>query len=115
MVRGINRYDIFHDEEDYQRFLETLGRIKDSDYFQIYAYCLMGNHVHLILHEKNEEKSKIMKRIGVSYAWWYNWKHKRVGHVFYDQCRSKNINHDSHLLSIMRYIHNNPMKAVLVN
>ena len=52
MIRGINRYDIFHDEEDYQRFLETLLRIKGSDNYEIYAYCLMSNHVHLILHEK---------------------------------------------------------------
>lgn len=114
MIRGINQQDIFHDEEDYQRFIETLWRIKSSDNYKIYAYCLMSNHVHLMLHEKNDEISRIMKRIGISYAWWYNWKYGRVGHLFQDRYRSESVNDDSQFLNIVRYIHNNPVKAVLV-
>ncbi len=114
MLRGINRYDIFHDEEDYLRFLETLMKTKGKDNYSIYAYCLMSNHVHLVLHEQKEEISKIMKRIGVSYAWWYNRKYDRVGHVFQDRFRSESIKDDSYLLCAVRYVHNNPVKAGLV-
>jgi len=114
MIRGINRYDIFHDEEDYQRFLETLLRIKGSNNYEIYAYCLMTNHVHLILHEKKDEISRTMKRIGISYAWWYNWKYGRVGHLFQDRFMSESIKDDNQLLNVLRYIHNNPVKAELV-
>jgi putative transposase len=114
MIRGINRYDIFHDEEDYQRFLETILKIKGSDNFDVYAYCLMSNHVHLMLHEKKDEISKTMKQIGISYAWWYNWKYGRVGHLFQDRFKSESIKDDSHLLSVVRYIHSNPVKAGLV-
>lgn len=114
MVRGINRQDIFHDDEDYKIFLETLECKKISDNCEIYAYCLMSNHVHLLLHDKKDEISRTMKRIGISYAWWYNWKYNRVGHVFQDRYKSESINDDSQLLNVLRYIHNNPVKSLLV-
>ena len=55
-----------------------------------------------------------MKRIGISYAWWYNWKYGRVGHLFQDRFKSESIKDDNQLLSVIRYIHNNPVKAGLV-
>ena len=114
IVRGINRQNIFHDDEDYQRFLETIGRIKNPDKFELYGYCLMGNHVHLLLHEQKAEIAIIMKRIGISYAWWYNWRYDRVGHVFQDRYKSETVEDDKYLLSLLRYIHNNPVKAQMV-
>jgi hypothetical protein len=54
VLRGINRQDIFCDQNDYQRFLGTLGRVK-TDRFEVYGYCLMSNHIHLLIHEKSEE------------------------------------------------------------
>jgi REP element-mobilizing transposase RayT len=66
ILRGINRQSIY--DEDYQRFLETIDRVKKPERFQLYGFCLMGNHVHLVLHEQKEEIATIMKRIGVSYA-----------------------------------------------
>ena len=114
MVRGINRQDIFFDDEDYQRFLETMKRVKENRRCAIYGYCLMGNHVHLILHEKAEELSVIMQRIGTSYAWWYNQKYDRVGHVFQNRFQSETVETEAYLLGVLRYIHNNPVKAKLV-
>jgi REP element-mobilizing transposase RayT len=78
MVRGINRQDIFHDEEDYSQYLEAINRAKSIGKFEIYGYCLMSNHVHLLLHEKEETMSSVMKQIGVSYAWCYNKKYDRA-------------------------------------
>lgn len=69
MLRGINRQDIFFGEDDYLCILETMRRAKENSGCDIYGYCLMGNHIHLLLHEKEEEISVIMKRIGTSYAW----------------------------------------------
>ena len=85
IVRGINRQDIFHEEEDYTKYLEGLKRAQDISKFEIYGYCLMSNHVHLLLHEKIESLESIMKCVGVSYASWYNKKQERVGHVFQDR------------------------------
>ncbi|CQR71950.1 Transposase IS200 like protein [Sporomusa ovata DSM 2662] len=114
IVRGINRQDIFHEEEDYTKYLEGLKRAQDISKFEIYGYCLMSNHVHLLLHEKIESMESIMKRVGVSYASWYNKKQERVGHVFQDRYKSEPIDSDAYLLSVLRYIHNNPVNAQLV-
>ncbi|HBQ28462.1 transposase [Peptococcaceae bacterium SCADC1_2_3] len=114
VTRGINRQDIFCDQDDYQRFLGTLGRVK-TDKFEVYGYCLMSNHIHLLIHEKNEEIHQIMKRIGTSYAWWYNRKYQRNGHVFQGRYRSECVKDDGYLLTVIRYIHNNPVKAGMVS
>jgi REP element-mobilizing transposase RayT len=114
MVRGINRQDIFHDEEDYSQYLEAMNRAKSIGKFEIYGYCLMSNHVHLLLHEKEETMASVMKRIGISYAWWYNKKYDRVGHVFQDRYKSETVQNDEYLLSVLRYIHKNPVKDQMV-
>lgn len=114
VTRGINRQNIFCDKDDYQRFLETLERVK-TDKFEVYGYCLMSNHVHLLIHERNEEIHQIMKRIGASYAWWYNVKYQRTGHLFQGRYKSECIKDNEYLLTVIRYIHNNPVKAGMVS
>jgi REP element-mobilizing transposase RayT len=113
IMRGINQQDIFYDQEDYQRFLRTLEQLK-ADKFEVYGYCLMSNHVHLLIHEKSEGIPQIMKRIGSSYAWWYNGKYQRSGHVFQGRYASECVEDDSYLLTVIRYIHQNPVKAGMV-
>lgn len=77
MIRGNERKSIFIDEEDKFRFIQTLcEKNKNKQYF-IYAYCLMDNHVHLLINEGNDEISRIMKRINVSYAYYFNKKYGR--------------------------------------
>jgi len=61
VTRGISRQDIFCDQDDYQRFLGILDQVK-TDKFEVYGYCLISNHVHLLIHEKSEEIHQIMKR-----------------------------------------------------
>lgn len=110
MARGINRQDIFYDHQDYQRYLNTIARLKENR-FDLYAYCLMSNHVHLLVHEKEEDISIIMKRIGTSFAKWHNNKYDRVGHVFQGRYRSEGVEDDLYLLGVTRYIHQNPVAA----
>ena len=82
MVRGVNRQDIFSDEEDYRWYLETLKRIATESNLVVLGYCLMSNHVHLLIDENLGGISNAMKRIGISYAYWYNLKYQRSCHVF---------------------------------
>lgn len=114
VLRGINRQDIFYDDNDYERFLETINRMKSDDQFTVYGYCLMTNHVHLLVGEKTDSISRIMSRIGTSYACWYNRKYGRSGHVFQGRYGSECVENDDYMLTVIRYIHNNPVKAGIV-
>ena len=91
MLRGINRQNIFYDVNDYESFLESLRRLAHPEderhqplppHCVVYAYCLMPNHVHLLLQEKEESLASVMKSIGVAYAWHYNKKYQHLGPVF---------------------------------
>lgn len=112
IFRGVNRQVIFEGEEDKSRFLSTVVRYKKSCGFKLYAYCLMDNHVHLLLKESEEESvSKIVQRICASYVLWYNNKYGRCGHLFQERFRSENVESIPYFLSVLRYIHQNPVKA----
>jgi len=114
ILRGNERKNIFLDSEDKERFLETLQRMKDKYNFLIYAYCLMDNHVHLIIYDNGNDISLIMKSINVSYAIYFNRKYKRVGHLFQDRYKSEIVDNDKYLLELSKYIHNNPVRAGIV-
>ena len=114
MLRGINHQIIFEDDEDCQNYLETLKTYQDKSGYIIYAYCLMSNHIHLLVKEETEELSNAFKRIGASYVYWYNWKYGRRGHLFQDRFKSEAVENDSYLLTVIRYIHQNPLKAGIV-
>ena len=74
MLRGINQQQIFEDVEDYEKFLHILKEYKAISGYKLYAYCLMGNHVHLLLQEVAEPVEQIMKRIATRFVYWYNIK-----------------------------------------
>lgn len=114
MMRGINREPIFHDDDDRRHFLGFLIRARLLDAFDLYAYCLMINHVHLLIHERSDDISRTMKRINSRYAGWHNRKYDRVGPLFQGRFKSLNVEDDRYLLSVLRYIHLNPVKAKLV-
>ncbi len=111
IVRGIGQQDIFHEEDDFQKYLETVKKLSLESGVSVLGYCLMTNHVHLLLREDNGDISVFMKRLGISYAYWYNRKYERIGHVFQDRFKSECIEDDAYLLTVIRYIHQNPIKA----
>lgn len=113
ILRGINRQRIFEDEEDNEKFLQTLAECKKLSGFLIYGYCLMGNHIHLLIKEENEGVEQIFRRIGARFVYWYNLKYKRCGHLFQDRYKSEAVENDEYLLTVLRYIHQNPVKAGL--
>jgi REP element-mobilizing transposase RayT len=114
MWRGANRQEIFHEDEDWMNFLTIFKRYKLKCELKVYAWCLMSNHVHLLMKEGNEDISKTMQRIGVSYAGNYNWKYRTTGHLFQDRFKSENVENKEYLRTVVRYIHQNPVKAGMV-
>jgi len=111
MIRGINRRNIFLDDKDRRVFIKFLKNIKTDSPFLIYAYCLMDNHVHLLLRETSTPLETIMKRIGIKYAAYFNNRYSRSGHLFQDRFKSEGVEDDRYFLTVLRYILRNPVKA----
>ena len=113
MLRGINQQQIFENTEDYDKFLQILKDCKDISKFDLFAYCLMGNHIHLLIKEGTETLDQIFKRICVRFVYWYNTKYCRVGHLFQDRFKSEPVNSEKYFFAVLLYIHQNPIKAGL--
>lgn len=111
MIRGNERKALFLDDDDRSWFVGNLALKNQEHKFSIYAYCLMDNHVHLVINEGGEQISRIMKRLQVSYAYYFNKKYNRIGHLFQDRFKSEVIEDDQYLLAAVRYVHRNPVKA----
>ena len=114
MLRGMNKQDIFHDNEDYRKFMFILKDCKEKSNFELYAFCLMTNHVHLLIKEVDEPLEVVFKRIGVRYVYYYNSKYDRLGSLFQDRFLSIPVEDDEYFISALRYIHNNPVKAKMI-
>jgi len=114
MLRGIDKRDIFLTQNDYNKFLHYVELAKEKSEISLLAYCLMANHVHMLLKEGNEEVGDSIRRIAVGYAQYHNRTHGRTGHLFQNRYKSEPVNGDSYLLVVSRYIHQNPLKAGLV-
>ena len=115
IARGNARKNIFLDDEDKSKFMQIITNKKKKNEYTLYAYCLMNNHLHLLLKEEEDNISRIMRRINTAYAYYFNKKYNRVGHVFQNRFRSEPVEDDRYLISLIRYIHNNPVKAKIVN
>jgi hypothetical protein len=75
----------------------------------------MSNHIHLLIKEGNEDLGTVFRRIGSKFVYWYNWKYKRSGHLFQDRYKSEVVENDKYFLTVLRYIHQNPIKAKIVD
>lgn len=113
IVRGNNAEAIFALEDEKKKYLNTLKRYKDKFEFKLYAYAIMDNHAHLLIEVSYVPLSKIMQGIQQVYTQFYNRKHKRIGHVFHQRYKAILCDKDSYLLQLIRYIHQNPVKANL--
>ena len=111
IVRGIGKQILFENDADRTRYLDFLRKYQKDTGISILAYCLMENHVHLLVHDENDNLSAFMKKTGGSYAQYYNRKYDRAGHLFQDRYKSEPIRDEAYLLSAFRYILNNPQKA----
>lgn len=115
VVRGINHQHIFEDESDYLFFLEVLRKLKWELAFEMHAYCLLSNHIHLLLREKRlGDISVIMKRLLTKYVMWFNQKYQRSGVLIASRYKSIAVEVDEYFIPLQRYIHQNPMRGGLV-
>lgn len=111
VLRGNNRNFIFQDEQDHQVMISYLSKMRNRTNVDIICWCLMGNHLHLLIEDGNNELPIAMKFISESYAKFFNKKYSHSGHVFQGRYSSFPILNESYFLSAVRYIHNNPEKA----
>lgn len=111
MIRGINQAQLFYDDDDKWAFLDRLGRYKGECGFSLYAWCLMGNHAHLLVKADMDTLSSAMKRLQLSYSSYYGRKYDRSGYLFQGRFRSKPVDDEAYFLAVLRYIHRNPLEA----
>ena len=122
MLRGNNKQVIFESQKDYLKFQQLLfqkSHPQDSDHKPLppcwitYAYCLMPNHVHLLVLEKEEKLSDTVHSLAISYAQYYNIKYEHTGHLFQGRFRSEPVNDWDYFVTLLRYIHQNPIAGGL--
>ena len=124
ILRGVNRQDIFENEKDFLKFLSLMERLVfpvDENgqpippLLIIYAYCLMPNHVHLLVREQKCGVSAAIRWISGTYAGYFNFKYEHVGHLFQGRFRSEVVNDWEYFLTLIRYVHQNPIAGGLVS
>jgi len=115
VFRGINRQHLFEEESDFLYFIESLKQLKAEMLFELHAYCLMSNHVHLLMREKQiGDISVIMKRVLTKYVMYFNRKYERSGALIASRYKSVPVEIDEYFVPLMCYIHQNPIRAGIV-
>jgi REP element-mobilizing transposase RayT len=113
ICRGNNRQAIFRDDQDRKRYLEKLSMYCQVKKIDLLAYCLMSNHVHVLLETAEGNLSKMMQALQTSYTLSFNRRHGRSGHVFEQRYKAMLVDKDNYLIQVSRYIHLNPVEAKL--
>ena len=112
--RGVERRNVFLDEDDFDMFLSLMSQEFTSYNIIIHAYCLMTNHYHLLIETKEANISDAMKRINSLYSIYFNKKYNRVGHLWQGRFASYYLYDDIHFWYVAKYIERNPIKAKMV-
>jgi putative transposase len=111
LARGNERRPIFRDNADREQYLSRLAHYRERFGFELLAYCLMDNHVHLALEMGKVPVSRIMLALQSSYTQWFNRRHDRVGHLFQGRYKAFLVEKDRYFQALLRYIHRNPVEA----
>jgi len=114
IARGNERKSIYRDDGDRQWYLDRLAFYREKFSFQFLAYCLMDNHVHLVIKTGKAPLSRIMAGLQSSYTQYFNWRHARVGHLFQGRYKALLVDEDPYVLALIRYVHENPVRAKIV-
>ena len=116
-ARGNHRNDIFRDDEDFQYYLTVIEEALlyyGINNYQLICYCLMDNHVHLMIKTDNKPLANLISRISSIYTKYFNKKYHYIGHLFQDRYYSELIEDDKQMLETSRYVHLNPVRAKMV-
>jgi putative transposase len=114
ITRGNQRQKVFKDKDDFLKYLEILSNYKIRYKYFLYAFVLMNNHLHLLIETQEILLSKILQGINQSYTTYFNRKYKTVGHLFQGRYKAILCDRDEYLLSLVKYIHSNPVRAKIV-
>jgi putative transposase len=114
ITRGNNRQLIFRSDGDYRKFLMQLAHQKARLPFYLYAYCLMPNHIHLLVERRDDFISRVMQRLLSAYSQYHNRKYSRSGHLLQGRYKAILCQSDKYLAELVRYIHLNPVRAKMV-
>jgi putative transposase len=114
MLRGIDGRATFKDDQDRTRFLLLLQEASELCSFRVHAFCLMTNHIHLMIEPKSESLATAVHRFSGRYAQYFNRRHQKRGYVFQGRFRSILVQEGSYIRRLTRYIHLNPVEAKLV-
>jgi putative transposase len=113
--RGNQKQQIFLDSSDFEKYLQLLKHFKRKFVTKLYGYCLMPNHVHMILEpRKPDELARLMQGLTQTYATWFNNKYKKIGHLWQGRYKSMIIHKDNYLIECVYYVEVNPVRAGLV-
>ena len=115
IARGIGKQILFEEPNDFVHMLHLINRFGIETNVKINAYCLMENHFHLLVYDIEHNTPLFMKKLAGTYAAYFNRKYGRTGHLFQDRYISKNIECEDTLLTVFRYILNNPREAAICN
>lgn len=113
VIRGLDRQIMFECENDYKKYLQLLLFYKSECNFELYAYCLMSNHIHLLIKVNDISLETIFRKLNTHYATWFNMKYQRVGHLQQERFYSEPVENEQYFVNVIKYIHNNPLKAGL--
>lgn len=113
-ARGNARQPIYRGEADQLRFLELLGEVCDRFHWRAHAYCLMGNHYHLVIETPEPNLARGMRQLNGVYTQAFNRRHRKVGHLFQGRYTAILVDKDKYLLELARYVVLNPVRARMV-
>ena len=110
IIRGVNRQSIVQDDQDRSKMVDTLRKYAADSDTRVLAYCLMDNHLHLLI-QAAAGPAMFVKKVASSYVYYFNHKYDRIGHLFQDRYKSEAVDTEEYLLTVARYILQNPLKA----
>lgn len=112
MVQGIKKEKVFYKGEYREKYIELMKFFKEKQKVEIISYCVMNNHVHIIIYTEDvNELTMYMQKLNTTYAIHYNKAENRVGYVFRNRFESKQIYNQDYLTKCIKYVHMNPVKA----
>ncbi len=115
IMRGNNKNHIFEEKDSKAYFLKSLRKVEDEGLLAVAGWCIMSNHVHLVIKSEPDDLASAFKSLNIKFAMYYNRKYQMVGHVFQDRFKSEVVETDEYLVNVIRYVHNNPVKAKIVD
>ena len=113
VIRGADHQLLFEEKKDYQKYLEILQLYEAECQFELYAYCLMPNHIHLLIHSPVTSLGSVFRHVSTTYSSWFNAKYNRTGYLQEGRYFSEPVETEKYLFTVLRYIHQNPIKAGL--